>query len=70
MKPAKHLKYFRDHQFEWKGRTRAPKYTKKRKNLKALLNRYVNPSLNEQLNTEVLVLFRNCMTRSYIFYCF
>ena len=27
--PAKHLKYFADHQFEWKMLTRAPEYTTK-----------------------------------------
>ena len=28
--PAKYLKYFTDHQFEWKVLTRVPKYTRKR----------------------------------------
>ena len=31
LEPARHLKQFSDHQFEWKGLTRAPEYTRKRK---------------------------------------
>ena len=57
--PAKHLKYFPDHQFEWKSLTRAPEYTRKRKILEAFLIKSVNPFLNEQLDTELLVLFGN-----------
>ena len=59
LEPAKHLEYFPDHQFEWKVLTRAPKYFVKRKILEAFLIKSINPSLNEQLDTEVLVLFRN-----------
>ena len=33
--PARHLKYFPDHQFEWKVLTRALEYTRKRKLLEA-----------------------------------
>ena len=57
--PAKHLKHFPDHQFEWKVLTRVPEYTRKRKTLEALLIKSTNPFLNEQLDTELLVLFRN-----------
>ena len=57
--PAKHLKYFPDHQFEWKMLTRAPEYTRKRKILETFLIKCINPSFNEQLDTELLVLFRN-----------
>ena len=35
LEPAKHLKYFPDHQFEWKVLTRALEYTRKRKLLEA-----------------------------------
>ena len=57
--PAKHLKYFPDHQFEWKMLTRAPEYTRKRKILEAFLIKCINPSFSEQLDTELLDLFRN-----------
>ena len=62
--PAEHLKYFPDYQFEWKVLTRAPEYTRKRKSLEEFLIRSINPSLNEQLDTELLVLFRNGVTWS------
>ena len=57
--PAKHLKYFADHQFEWKMLTRAPEYTTKIEILEAFLSKSINPSLKEKLDTELLVLFRN-----------
>ena len=60
--PIKHLKYFPDHQFEWKVLTRAPEYTRKRKILEVFLIKSMNPFLNEQLDTELLVLFRNGVT--------
>ena len=57
---AKHLKYFHDHQFE--VLTRATEYMKKREILEAFLIKSINPSLKEQLDTELLVLFRNDVT--------
>ena len=33
--PAKHLKYFPDHQFEWKVLTRDPEYKREKKILEA-----------------------------------
>ena len=42
--------------------TRAPKNMRKRKILEALLIKFINSSLNEQLDTELLVLFRNGVT--------
>ena len=42
--------------------TRAPKYKRKRKILRALLIKCISFSLNEQLDTELLVLFRNGVT--------
>ena len=53
--PVKHLKYFPDHQVEWKVLTRAPEYIRKRKLLEVLLIKSLHSSLNEQLNTELLV---------------
>ena len=60
--PAKHLKYFPDHQFEWKVLTRAPENTRKRKILEVFLIESINLSLNEQLDTELSDLFRNGVT--------
>ena len=54
--PTKHLKYFPDHQFEWKMLTRAPAYTSKRKILEVIFIKSINPSLNEHLDTELLLL--------------
>ena len=62
--PAKHLRYFRDHQFEWKVLTSPPEYRKKRKILEAFLIKSINPSLNVQLHKHLLFLFRNCVTWS------
>ena len=64
LEPAKHLKYFPDHEFEWKVLTRAPEYTRKRKLLEAFLIKWINPSLNDQLDTELLVFFRSGVTWS------
>ena len=47
---------------EWKVLTRAPEYTRKRKILEVLLIKSINPTLNEQLDTELLVHFRNGVT--------
>ena len=60
--PAKHLKYFPEHQFEWNVLNRVPVYTRKKKILEAFLIKSIDPSLNEQLDTELLVLFRNGVT--------
>ena len=38
--------------------------------LEVLLIKSINPSLNEQLDTDLLVLFRNGVILSMIFYCF
>ena len=59
---AKRLKYFPDHQFEWKVLTRAPENTRKRKILEVFLIESINLSLNEQLDTELSDLFRNGVT--------
>ena len=55
--PAKHLKYFPDHQFEWKvlgiERTRNPEYKREKKILEAFLIKSIDPSLNEQLHRTI-----------------
>ena len=60
--PAKYLKYFPDHQFDWKVLTRDPKYTRKIKHLEAFLIKFISSSLKEKLDTELLVIFRNGVT--------
>ena len=62
--PAKHLKYFLDHQYEWKVLIRALKYTRQIKILEVFLIKSINPSHNEQLDTDILFPFRNGVTRS------
>ena len=69
LEPAKHLKYFPDHQFVWKVLTWTLEYTRKRKLLGAFLIKSINSAFNVQLDTELLVLFRNGVT-SNIFYWF
>ena len=60
--PAKHLKNFPDHQIEWKILTRDHEYIKKGKILEAFLIKSISPSLNEQLDIELLVPFKNGIT--------
>ena len=60
--PAKHFKYFPDHQLEWKVLIRDSQYMMKRKTLEGFLIKSISPSLNEQLDTELLALFRNGVT--------
>ena len=43
LEPARHLKYFPDHQLESKVLTRAPEYTRKRKIFEAFLIKSINP---------------------------
>ena len=67
---TEHLKYFPDHQFEWKVLSKVPEYTSKKEILEGFLMKAINPSLNGQLDKDLLVLFRNGVALSYIFYCF
>ena len=62
LETAKYLKYFPDNPFELEVLTRFPEYTRKRKILEAFLIKSINPSLNESLDLELLVLFRNGVT--------
>ena len=50
------------HAFSWKVISVAPKNAHKRKLLEAMIIRLHNPSLNEQLETKSLILFRNGVT--------
>ena len=60
--PAKHLKKYPNHVFTWKVILPADKCFKLRKNLEASVIATKNPSLNNQLETKTLLLFRNGVT--------
>ena len=60
--PGKHLARNIEHEFSWYVLTRAPKNTLKRRIVEAYFVKLIVPSLNEQLDNDVLMLFRNCVT--------
>ena len=60
--PAKHLLNNPDHCFVWKSIINASKFTDKRQILEAFFIATKGPSLNNQIETRKLVLFRNGVT--------
>ena len=60
--PAKHLATNFEHEFSWFILARAPVNTLKRRILEAYFIKLIAPSLNEQLDNDVLMLFRNGVT--------
>ena len=60
--PAKHLARNIEHKFIWYILTRTPVNTLKRRILEAYFIKLIVPSLNEQLDNDVLMLFRNGVT--------
>ena len=64
--PAKHLRKFPDHKFDWKILLTAPTNAKLQKILESSMIALKQPSLNEQLDFDKLILFRNGVTQ--IFY--
>ena len=60
--PAKHIAANTTHVFSRKVISVAPKNAHKRKLLETMIIRLHKPSLNEQLETESLILFRNGVT--------
>ena len=60
--PAKHLARNIEHEFSWFILARAPVNTLKRRILEAYFIKLIVPSLNEQLDNDVLMLFRNGVT--------
>ena len=61
-KPSKHLKNNPGHQFNWMILSRAPSHLLKRKTLEAYFIKKLNPSLNDQLDSEILTLFSHGVT--------
>ena len=59
---AKHLNKNDDHEFRWSILSLAPKVSFKRKVLEAYFIKTLNPILNNQLNSDILTLFRNGVT--------
>ena len=64
--PAKHLRKFPYHKFYWKTLLKAPTNAKLRKILESSMTALKQPSLNEQLDFDQFILFRNGVTQ--IFY--
>ena len=60
--PSKHIKNNAGHKFDWMILSRAPSHRLKRKILEAYFIKQLNPSLNYQLDSEILTLFRHGVT--------
>ena len=60
--PAKHLTNNINHKFHWTILTRAPIFNRDRKNLEASFITLQKPTLNNQIDTKLLILFRNGIT--------
>ena len=61
-KCAKHLNENDNHEFKWSILSWAPKASFKKKILEAYFIKTLNSILNNQLNSEILTLFRNGVT--------
>ena len=62
LEPSKHLQSNYHHEFTWKVLMTAPYNSKERKSLEASVIALRQPSLNNQLKTKILHLFRNGIT--------
>ena len=60
--PAKHLKKDPTHKFTWTIITKAPENFRKRRVLEEYFIKTIRPTLNEQLDNDILTLFRNGIT--------
>ena len=60
--PSKHIKSNPGHKFDWMILSRAPSHRLKRIILEAYFMKQLNPSLNDQLDSEILTLFRHVVT--------
>ena len=61
-KPAAHLEQNIDHYFTWRFSCNAPSTARTRKNIEAFFIAIMRPSLNEQTDSDALILFRNGVT--------
>ena len=61
-KPAAHLEQNIDHYFTWRILCNAPSNAKTRKSIEAFFIAIMRPSLNEQTDSDALILFRNGVT--------
>ena len=62
--PAKHLKENPTHKFTWTIISKAPENFHKRRVLEAQFIKTICPALNEQLDNDFLILFRNGITQT------
>ena len=60
--PSKHLKNNPGHKFDRMILSRALSHRLKRKILEAYFIKQLNPSINDQLDSEILILFRHGVT--------
>ena len=60
--PAKHLNKNIQHSYNWTILANACKHTRPRKNLEAIYIALLRPSLNDQLKSNKLLLFRTGIT--------
>ena len=60
--PSKHIKNNTGHKFDWMILSRAPSHRLKRKILEAYFIKQLIPSLSDQLDSEILTLFRHGVT--------
>ena len=58
-KPAAHLEQNIDHYFTWRILCNAPSNARTRKNIEAFFIAIIRTSLNEQTDSDALILFRN-----------
>ena len=60
--PSKHLKNNPRHNFDWMILLSSLSHRLKQKILEAYFIKQLNPSLNDQFDSEDLILFRHCLT--------
>ena len=60
--PSKYLKNNPGHKFDWMILSRAPSHRLKQKILEADFIKQLNSSLNDQLDSEILILFKHGVT--------
>ena len=63
LEPSKYLK--NRHKFDWIILLRAPSHRSKQKILEAYFVTQLNPSLNDQLDYKIFILFRHGVTQFY-----